>query len=104
MIIPSDGRDMIMLNKVSRLRDGGGDDVQHLLLALAHLVFQMNRRSRNEGVNAPALGLPHRFAAARDVGGDRAGKPGNRGVLRTARDFGDGLKVADRGDGGNRLR
>jgi hypothetical protein len=41
-----------------------GDDLDHLLRGLAHLVLQMDRRGRDEGVDARLGGMAHRFAAA----------------------------------------
>ena len=61
------------------------------------------RRCRDEGVDARPAGLPHRFAAARDVARDGAGKAGDYGVPSAFSDGGYRLEIAFGGDRKPRL-
>ncbi len=54
-------------------------------------------------MDAPVLRMAHRLARAGDVGGDRAGEPGDGGALRAPGDLGDGLEIPVRRDGEARL-
>ena len=72
--------------------------VEHLVLALAHLVREMDRRGRDEGVDARPPRLAHRLAGAGDVGGDGAGEAGDDGVLHAPGDLAHRLEIAVRGD------
>ena len=92
-----------VVDEVARLRDGRLDDLHHLVLALPHLVREVDRRGGDEGVDARPFRVPHRLAGARDVGGDGAGEPGDDGVLHAPRDLADRLEIALRGDREARL-
>src|SRR5262249_3122187 len=87
-----------IIDQVPRLRDRRLDDLDHLVLALPHLMREVNGRGGNEGVNARTPGVPYRFAGARDVGRYGACEAGDHGILHSPGDLGDGLEIALRGD------
>ena len=92
-------RPLDILDEVARLLHRGGDDVEHLLLALAHLVREMDRRGGDEGVDARALGDADRLAGAGDVARDGAGEAGDGHVGAGATgDFLHRLEIALTGD------
>ncbi len=97
------GRPFHVLHEVAGLSHSLEDDLQHFVLGLAHLVRQMDRRGRHEGMDAPALGMAHRLAGPGDVRGDGPGQPRNRRALCAAGDLGHSLEVAVGGDGEPRL-
>ena len=92
------GRPFDVVDEAAGLGHGAGDDVEHLVLRLAHLVREMDRRGRHEGVDARPLGVPHRGPGARDVGLDGPGQARHARPFGAARDFGHGLEVAVTGD------
>ncbi len=92
------GRPLDIVDEVARLRDGGRDDLEHLLLGLAHLVRQMDRRGGNEGVDAALPGVAYGFAGAGDIGRDGAGEAGDHRVLHLLGDGHDGFEIAVGGD------
>ncbi len=92
------GAPLDILDQVARPRNRGRDDLEHLGFALAHLVREMDRRRRNERVDAPAFGMAHGLAGAVDVAGDGAGKTGDSRLLHALRDRRHGLEVAFGGD------
>ena len=86
-------------HEVARLRHRARDDLQHLRLALVHLMGEVDRRGRDEGVDARSRGVAHRLAASGDVALDGAGEAGHGGGLGLPGDGADRLEIADRGDG-----
>lgn len=93
------GRPFHVLHEVAGLGHGLQDDVDDLVLALAHLVREVDRRGRHEGVDPRPLGMAHRLAGPGDVGGNRAGEPRDGGALGPPGDLRHGLEIAVRRDG-----
>ncbi len=87
-------RPLDIVHQIARLRNGLGDDREHVVLGLAHLVRQMDRRGRHECVDARLLRRLHRLARTGDVGGNGAREAGDGRVLHLARDFLHALEVA----------
>ncbi len=88
-----------VVDEVARLGHGRRDDFEHLLLGLAHLVREMDRRGRDEGVDA---GLARARAPLRRPGRCRRRWRGRdrrrwRSSSRSAISR-DGLEIAVRGD------
>ena len=87
-----------ILDQVAGLRHRRGDDFQHLGLALAHLMRQMDRGSGNEGVDAAPPCVAHRFAGTGDVAGNGARQTCDHRVLGALCDLRDRLEIANRSD------
>ena len=88
-----------VLDQVAGLGDGRSDDLQHVLLRLAHLVSEMDRGRRDEGVNARPARPAHRLSGPGDVGADGTGEAGNGSVLDPLGNQRDRLEIAVRGNG-----
>ena len=76
-----------------------GDARQHFGLVDAHLIFAMERRGADEGVDAALLRRLDGIGADVDVLGLRAGKPADHRILRPPRDLLDALEIALARDG-----
>jgi hypothetical protein len=61
-------RPLHVLAEVAGMGDGGVDALGHRLLVEAHLVFPVQRRGADEGVDARAPGVAHRLPGPVDVG------------------------------------
>ena len=93
------GGPLHIVGQVARLGYRGRDDFQHFLLALAHLVFQVDGRGGDKRVDAWALGVFHRFSGAGNVARNGAGQTGDHGVLGVLGNLAHRLKITF---GGNR--
>ena len=88
-----------VVDEVAGLRHGAGDDLDDLVLGLFHLVRQMDRRGRDEGVDAAAAGMAHSLPCPIDIGRDRASEAGNGSALDLLGHGHDGFEVAIGGNG-----
>ena len=75
-------------------RDRVDRGLQHLLRRHAELDRHVQRRGRNECVNAAALGRLDRGAAAVDIGEARARQAADHRIVRAPRDLGHGFEIA----------
>ena len=92
------GRPLDVVGVVARARHRRHHHVEDLLRLHLELPLHVDRRRRDEGVDAPALGRLDRFAAAVDVLLAGAREAADHRVLGTPGDLVDGRKVAIRGD------
>ena len=87
-----------ILDQVASLLHRGGDDLQHLRLALAHLMRQMDRRRGNEGMDAAPTRVSHGFAGAGDIAGNGARQTCDDRVPGVSGDLRDRFEITDRSD------
>ena len=78
-------RPLDVLDQVARPRDLARDELEHLLGRFLELELHVHGAGRDERVDAPALGVPHRFAGAVDVLLGGAREPAHDGVLDARR-------------------
>ena len=92
------GRPFDVVDLVARAGDVGDRGLQHLLRRHVELDPHVQRRGRDHGMDAAALGEFHRFRAAVDVLRMRARQAGDHGVLGAPGDLADRLEIAFGGD------
>ena len=92
------GRPFHVVDEAPRIGDAFDHRLQHLLRRFLELVLHVQRRGRNEGMDAAIGGGAQRLDAAVDVGPRGAGQPGHLGDLERFGDRLDRLEVAVRGD------
>ena len=86
-----------IVDQLARMGDAGYDGVVNLLRLHLQLVLHMERRSRDEGVDALARGGAQRLGGAVDVGAGGAGESGDDRVLDLAGNGLDRFEIAVRG-------
>ena len=91
-------RELDVVDERAGVRDGRAAWPLDVLARGLQLVVDVDVRRGDEGVDARAVGVAHRFGGALDVGGVRAGEPGDDRAVDLARDRLHGLEVARRRD------
>ena len=93
------GREFHFTGQIARQLHRIGRHRQHLIRAHAQLGLHMNRTGSDEGMNAIALGRPHRFGGALDILLARSRQAGDCRSLYFFGDAVDRLKISRRSDG-----
>ncbi len=97
------GRPFDIGDMIARPRHRGGDQLQHARRLQLELVFHVQRRGGDEGVDARATRLAQGLGAAVDVFFRGAREAGDGAVFHAPRDLKDAFEIARAGDRKARL-